>query len=59
MVQLVRSPGATRVGTIWLVNCQPQFFDPRGDLVRALASVRRPGPTQRWGYLTVQPFYRR
>lgn len=59
MMQLVRSPEAASVGTIWLVNCQPQFFDPKGELAQALASVRQPGPTQRWGYLTVQPFYRR
>jgi uncharacterized membrane protein len=59
MEKLARSPATARIGTIWVVTCQPQFFDPRGELVQALASVRRPGRTQRWGYLTVQPFYGR
>jgi len=59
MEQLVRSPEAAGVGTIWVVTCQAQFFDPKGELARALSTVRRSGRRQKWGYLSVQPFYRR
>jgi uncharacterized membrane protein len=59
MRHLAASPEARSVGTIWVVTCQPQFFDPKAELAHALALTRQPGRRQRWGYLTVQPFYRR
>ena len=59
MQSLVRGPEIRNGGTIWVVMTQPQFFDPSDDLAHALASVRRPGHWQRWGYIRVQPFYRR
>lgn len=46
-------------GTVWLVTRQSALFDPRGDVPRALGRVRVAGPAQQWGYITVQPFYRR
>jgi uncharacterized membrane protein len=59
MQQLAHSSEAKRAGTIWLVTCQAQYFDPDADFVRALSQDRRPGQRQRWGYLAVQPFVRR
>lgn len=56
---LVHGPEARSRGTIWLVLTQPNFFDPRDELAHALSTVRRPGAPQRWGYIRVQPFYRR
>jgi uncharacterized membrane protein len=41
---------------IWLVTRQSALFDPRGDLPRALAEVRRPGRLEQWGYISVQPY---
>jgi hypothetical protein len=47
------------VRVIWLVTRQSDIFDPQGDMPRALARVRRPGPVEQWGYVEVQPFYAR
>ena len=47
------------VPVIWLVTRQSELFDPKAELPAALAQVRRPGPPTRWGYIGVQPFYRR
>ena len=44
---------------IWLVTRQSGIFDPDGDMPAALARVRRPGPAQSWGYISVQPYYLR
>ena len=52
-------PAIKDVPVIWLVTRQSGIFDPRDDVPRALAQVRRPGPLQRWGFIGVQPFYRR
>lgn len=47
------------VPVIWLVTRQSGIFDPRNDMPAALSRVRRAGPLKQWGYITVQPFYRR
>ena len=52
-------PAIKDVPVIWLVTRQSGIFDPRDDVPRALAQVRRPGPLQRWGFIGVQPYYRR
>jgi hypothetical protein len=44
---------------IWLVTRQDELFDPKDDLAHALGRVRRAGRVQRWGYITVRPYYRR
>jgi len=57
--RIARDPATRDIPTIWLVTRQSGLFDPSNDLPRALASVRRPGRTQRWDYIVVQPFTRR
>jgi hypothetical protein len=47
------------VPVIWLVTRQSAIFDPAGNMPVALAQVRRPGPKQHWGYISVTPYYRR
>lgn len=47
---------AQRIGTIWLVEGQPDFSDPQRDVPNALMRARRAGPERRWGYIAVQPF---
>ena len=47
------------VPVIWLVTRQSGIFDPKDDMPRALAKVRRPGRLQEWGYINVRPYYRR
>jgi uncharacterized membrane protein len=50
---------ATQIPTVWLVECQPAFSDPAGDVPHALERTRRAGPKMRWRYITVQSFTRR
>lgn len=57
--RLAAQAGALSAPTIWLVTRQIEVFDPRNDVPSALAKVRRPGGVQRWGYIAVQPYYRR
>jgi hypothetical protein len=47
------------VPKIWLVTRQGALFDPKNELPRALAAIRRPGGRQQWGYINVQPYSRR
>lgn len=54
-----RQPRLASVPTIWLVTRQAALFDPKNELPRALAAVRRPGGLQQWGYINVQPYARR
>jgi hypothetical protein len=49
----------TGAPTVWLVTRQSGIFDPYNDMPKALAKVRVAGPVQEWGYIAVQPFYRR
>jgi hypothetical protein len=57
--KLAADPRLSRVRTIWLVTRQSELFDPRADVPRALASTRKAGSAQRWGYITVQSYVRR
>jgi hypothetical protein len=52
-------PAVRDVRVIWLVTRQSGIFDPDNDMPKALAKVRNAGPVQEWGYIAVQPFYRR
>lgn len=52
-------PAVRGVPVIWLVTRQSGIFDPSNDMPAALARVRKPGPIQKWGYITVRPYYRR
>jgi hypothetical protein len=52
-------PAVRDVRVIWLVTRQSGIFDPDNDMPKALAKVRDAGPVQEWGYIAVQPFYRR
>jgi hypothetical protein len=56
---LARNEALAKVPVIWLVTRQAGIFDPDNDMPEALANVRRPGALQEWGYITVQPYYRR
>jgi uncharacterized membrane protein len=47
---------ARRIQTIWLVTRQSGLFDPQSELPGALAKLRRPGRSQAWDYIVVQPF---
>jgi hypothetical protein len=58
-VAFATAPAARRVPTIWLVTRGSEVVDPAGDLPRALAQVRRPGPIQAFAPVDVQPFYSR
>ena len=55
--RFAEDPALKTVPIIWLVSRQPGIFDPDGDMPAALARVRRPGPAQSWGYISVQPYY--
>lgn len=44
------------VGKIWLVTRQSGIFDPANDLPNALGRVRKAGPAEEWGYISVQAF---
>lgn len=55
----VAASAAGGAPTIWLVTRQSGIFDPHEDLPRALMAHRRAGKAQQWGYIVVQPFYRR
>jgi hypothetical protein len=57
--QFASDPAIRGVPVIWLVTRQSELFDPKAELPGALAQVRRPGSPTRWGYIAVQPFYRR
>jgi hypothetical protein len=57
--QFAADPTVRGVSVIWLVTRQSNLFDPKGELPGALARVRWAGPVTRWGYIGVQPFYRR
>lgn len=52
-------PTLKTVPVIWLVTRQREIFDPDSDLPKALAHVRRAGLKQEWGYIGIQPYYRR
>lgn len=52
-------PSIKDVPVIWLVTRQSGLFDPRNDVPKALAGVRRPGAMAEWGYINVRPYYRR
>ena len=54
-----RQPRLGAVPRIWLVTRQGALFDPKNELPRALAAIRRPGGLQQWGYINVQPYSRR
>jgi hypothetical protein len=56
---LARDHALAGVPVVWLVTRQAGIFDPDNDMPKALADVRRAGPVQQWGYVAVQPFYRR
>lgn len=58
-VAIARSAELDPPGTIWLLSRQSSIFDPDGVMPRALAEHRRPGKPRSWGYIVVQPFYRR
>ena len=51
-------PALRGVPVLWLVTRQNELFDPRGEMPAALGKVRRPGAITRWGYISVQPFFR-
>jgi mannosyltransferase len=57
--RIARDPALVDVPVIWLVTRQSAIFDPNNDMPAALAHVRRPGPVEQWGYIAVQPYYRR
>jgi len=56
---LARDRTLSVVPVVWLVTRQAGIFDPSNDMPEALARVRTPGKLQQWGYITVQPYYRR
>jgi uncharacterized membrane protein len=56
---LAADAAALDASTIWLVTRQNELFDPKNDVPSSLAMVRRAGRVQRWGYISVQPYYRR
>lgn len=58
-LHLASDPLAARVSTIWLVTRQGGLFDPANDMPTALAQTRRAGLTQKWGYISATPYYRR
>lgn len=47
------------VPVVWLLTRQQAIFDPANDLPDALQHTRRPGPPHQWGYIRLQPYYRR
>ena len=57
--QFATDPALRDIPVIWLVTRQSELFDPHGEVPTALAHARRAGPVTRWGYVAVQPFYRR
>jgi hypothetical protein len=57
--QFAADPEIRNVPVIWLVTRQSELFDPNAELPGALTHVRRAGPAIHWGYIGVQPFYRR
>lgn len=57
--QFAQDPSLKSVPTIWLVTRQSSIFDPKNDMPAALAQVRKSGPSERWGYIAVRPYYRR
>ena len=57
--KLVSDPSNRAIATIWLVTRQGQLFDPKGGIEGALTAERRRGPGASWGYIEVQPYYRR
>jgi hypothetical protein len=57
--RLARDPALGKVPVIWLLTRQSGIFDPDNDMPNALAKVRRPGRIKSWGYISVQPYYRR
>ena len=57
--QFAADPALRDISVIWLVTRQSELFDPRSEVPGALAHARRAGPVTRWGYIAVQPFYRR
>lgn len=57
--QVATHPALRTVPVIWLVTRQSNLFDPHDEVPGALSRVRRPGAATRWGYIAVQPFYRR
>ena len=52
-------PKLKDVPVIWLVTRQSGIFDPKDDMPKALAKVRRPGELTEWGYINARPYYRR
>lgn len=58
-LQFATDPALRDIPVIWLVTRQSELFDPRDEVPKSLAHVRRAGPITRWGYIAVQPFYRR
>ena len=57
--RLAIDPSNRKIPIIWLVTRQRQLFDPKGDLPNALGQQRRPGAAAEWGYIAVQPYFRR
>ena len=57
--QLAVKAARDNAAVIWLLTRQSAIFDPRGDVPRELAKVRRAGKMREWGYINVQPYYRR
>jgi hypothetical protein len=58
-IQLVADPALRRAPAVWLVTRQATLFDPDSDVPHALIALRRAGPAQDWGYISVRPYYRR
>jgi hypothetical protein len=58
-VRSLNRDARTKQATIWLVTRQSGLFDPDSDLPHALSRARRAGRPQEWGYIAVQPYYRR
>jgi hypothetical protein len=56
---LARDKALRKVPVIWLVARQSAIFDPNNDLPNALAKVRNQGVAERWGYISVRPYYLR
>ena len=57
--RLAADPSNRNIPIVWLVSRQSQLFDPAGDLNAALSRQRRKGTPAIWGYIEVQPYYRR
>ena len=57
--KLAAEPSNRDIPIVWLVTRQDHLFDPAGDLDAALSRQRRRGVAAQWGYIEVQPYYRR